>query len=246
MPNPNNANRRSVNANKTVVKAMILAAGRGKRLRPITDSIPKPLVPVCGKSLIEYHLEKLAKAGVQEVVINHAWLGQKIEQQLGDGSQWGLNIQYSQEPEGGLETAGGIINALPLLGAKPFIVINGDVYCDFDFEPLVKQAEVMASQAEIQAHLLMVPKAAHTPKGDFGLDENTKVLSEGPFTFAGLSILDPALFAGMKVDFIGLAPILRDAMQKGLVTGRVEKGLWSDVGTLERLQQTEELIKSAP
>ncbi|WP_304412647.1 N-acetylmuramate alpha-1-phosphate uridylyltransferase MurU [Thiomicrorhabdus sp. Milos-T2] len=238
----------SQTSNKTSsIKAMILAAGRGKRLRPITDTTPKPLVPVCGKPLIEYHIEKLAKAGVNEIIINHAWLGEKIEAQLGDGARWNVKIYYSAEPEGGLETAGGIINALPLLGDKPFLVINGDVYCEMEFDSLVNKAKSLAEMngqisTENMGHLVLVPNPAHNLKGDFGLDAQNKVEAQGDYTFAGISILRPELFNGMEVDFVPLAPILRQAMQNKKISGQLEYGLWSDVGTLERLQETERLI----
>lgn len=223
------------------VKAMILAAGRGNRLRPLTDSLPKPLVKVCGKSLIEYHIEKLAAVGVTDIIINHAWLGEKIEATLGCGQRWGVTIHYSPEPEGGLETAGGIINALPLLGHAPFIVINGDVYCDFDFEPLIKQAQQMLGRSDTQAHLMLVPSPEHNAQGDFGLT-NTRVTDAGHYTFAGLSVLSPALFTDLDVGFIKLAPILRQAMQRQTVTGTVFEGFWSDVGTLERLALTQQAV----
>ena len=230
------------------IKAMILAAGRGNRLRPLTDTTPKPLVPLCGKPLIEYHIEKLAQLGVEEIVINHAWLGDKIERTLGDGSRWNVKITYSAEPEGGLETAGGIINALPLLGGAPFLLINGDVYCEQNFAVLLDQAKQI--QAEWQTgntqarlgHLLLVPSPEHNHKGDFGLSSNQQVLEEGEYTFAGLSVLSPVLFKGMQVDFIRLAPILRQAMQEGRISGELEQGLWSDIGTIERLQATELLV----
>ncbi len=246
------------------VKAMILAAGRGKRLRPITDHTPKPLVKLNGKPLIEYHLEKLRDAGVQEVVINHAWLGEKIEQTLGDGSRWHLKIHYSAEPEGGLETAGGIINALPLLGEEPFVLVNGDVYCEMDFTKLVTKARQIQQQHQSQlagltelaeltdgklvaslGHLILVPSPAHNAKGDFGLTAKGLVESQGDYTFAGLSVLHPKMFAGMQVDFIPLAPLLRENMNAGLLSGEVEEGIWSDVGTLERLEQTEALIQTS-
>lgn len=233
---------------------MILAAGRGKRLRPITDSIPKPLVEVAGKPLIEYHLEKLAQAGVQDVIINHAWLGDKIENSLGNGSRWGIKIHYSAEPEGGLETAGGIIKALPLIGDEPFLVINGDIFCDMNFNSLIQQARSM-SQAQKSAlqstkpyqgklgHVVLVPSPEHNQSGDFGLKETGMVEEKGGLTFSGLSVLSPILFNHLEVGFIPLAPILRDAMRKNLVSGQLEEGLWSDVGTLERLQQTEAKLK---
>jgi len=223
---------------------MILAAGRGNRLRPITDTTPKPLVPICGKPLIEYHIEKLAKAGVTEIVINHAWLGSKIEQTLGEGSRWDITIHYSAEPEGGLETAGGIINALPLLGDNPFLVINGDVFCELSFTELAAKAEQMSDDITEHSlgHLILVPSPEHNTKGDFGLDSKGTVQQEGEYTFSGLSVLHPKLFLGMDVGFIRLAPILRQAMQNGMITGEIESGLWSDIGTIERLQQTEALL----
>ncbi|WP_243750544.1 N-acetylmuramate alpha-1-phosphate uridylyltransferase MurU [Thiomicrorhabdus marina] len=223
-----------------IPRAMILAAGRGKRLRPMTDTIPKPLVPLCQKPLIEYHLEKLAQAGVQEVVINHAWLGEQIEQTLGDGSRFGLQISYSPEPEGGLETAGGIINALPKLGTEPFLLVNGDVHCDIDFVEMVERAKQVREQ-DLLGHLTLVPSPAFNAKGDFGL-QNQRVTEQGEFTFAGISVLKPQMFADMEVDFIPLAPILRNAMQQKLLSGAVYQGFWSDIGTLERLQEAEALI----
>ena len=227
-----------------MVTAMILAAGRGKRLRPITDSIPKPLVELCGKPLIEYHIEKLAHAGVQKIVINHAWLGHKLEQTLGDGSRWNIQIIYSPEPEGGLETAGGIINALPFLGQQPFLVVNGDVYCEMDYTGLVKQAQKIQLQpnASQLGHLVLVPSPDHNAKGDFGLDEKQNVTPQGQYTFAGLSVLHPNLFANKEVGFIPLAPILREAMQLQKMSGQIETALWSDIGTIERLQATESIV----
>ncbi|WP_228766892.1 N-acetylmuramate alpha-1-phosphate uridylyltransferase MurU [Thiomicrorhabdus heinhorstiae] len=222
------------------IKAMILAAGRGNRLRPLTDTLPKPLVEVCGKPLIVYHLEKLAEAGIREVVINHAWLGDKIESALGDGSRWNLQIHYSPEPEGGLETAGGIIRALPKLGDQPFIVVNGDVFTDFDFHELVRQAQELNDRSELHACLNLVPNPAHNRSGDFGIDEAGKLLQQGDLTFSGLSVLNPQVFAGIEEGFIPLAPILRTSAEQGKVLGRSFNGYWSDVGTFERLQQTEQ------
>jgi len=232
----------SVSQSFKPVKAMILAAGRGNRLRPLTDTIPKPLVPFCGKPLIEYHLEKLAEIGVKEVVINHAWLGHKIETTLGSGERWNLKIHYSAEPEGGLETAGGIINALPLLGDEPFLLINGDVYTDMDFQPLLEQAQMMQGQASSQAFLMLVPSPEHNTKGDFGLIDNALVTEQGEHTFAGISVLSPELFTDRAVDFIPLAPILRETMQRQQATGALFNGFWSDIGTLERLHQTEQQV----
>jgi len=224
------------------VKAMILAAGRGKRLRPLTDTLPKPLIPVCGKPLIEYHIEKLAAIGITDIVINHAWLGHVLEEQLGTGERWGVNIHYSPEPEGGLETAGGIIQALPLLGNSPFLVMNGDVYCGFPFETLLNQAQKMGDSSTCLAHLVLVPSPAHNPTGDFGLTEDKCVIETGHYTFSGLSVLSPALFKDRPVEFLKLAPILREAMQQKQVSGALYTGYWSDVGTFERLEETQRSI----
>ena len=230
------------NEKSAPVKAMILAAGRGNRFRPLTDSVPKPLIEVCGKPLIEYHIEKLAQAGVNEIVINHAWLGHKIEAALGSGERWGVKIHYSAEPPGGLETAGGIIQALPLLGEVPFLVINGDVYSDFAFDYLIEQAITMRSQTEVEAFLMLVPSPGHNTQGDFGLLESQRVTESGCYTFSGMSVLHPKLFSGMEVGFIKLAPLLRQAMQKQQVIGDLFDGFWSDVGTFERLKETEAVV----
>ncbi len=230
----------SVMNEKTVpVKAMILAAGRGNRFRPLTDTIPKPLIEVCGKPLIEYHIEKLAQAGVNDIIINHAWLGHKIEAALGNGKRWGVNIHYSAEPAGGLETAGGIIQALPLLGEAPFLVINGDVYSDFNYDTLIQQATTMRSAPEIEAFLMLVPSPEHNTQGDFGLLDSRQVTEQGYYTFSGMSVLHPKLFLGLEVGFIKLAPLLRRAMLQQHVIGGVFEGFWSDVGTFERLKETE-------
>lgn len=232
----------SDNVRFSPIKAMILAAGRGNRLRPLTDTLPKPLIPVCGKPLIEYHIEKLAAIGVTEIVINHAWLGQTLEQHLGHGERWGVKLYYSPEPEGGLETAGGIINALPLLGESPFLVINGDVYCDFQFEHLLNQAKKMRENSTCLAHLILVPSPEHNQTGDFALTEQQHVIEAGNETFAGLSVLSPKLFKHYDVAFLKLAPILREAMQKKLVSGCLFTGYWSDVGTVKRLAETQKQL----
>jgi MurNAc alpha-1-phosphate uridylyltransferase len=228
---------------KKTIKAMILAAGRGNRLRPLTDTIPKPLISVCGKPLIEYHIEKLAVIGVKDIVINHAWLGEVLEASLGNGERWGVNIDYSPEPEGGLETAGGILHALPLLGEAPFLVLNGDVYCDFSFDSLLQTAQQMqTTDTSRLAHLVLVASPSHNQTGDFGLNERQKVIAQGELTFSGLSVLSPALFRGEKAGVKKLAPILRQAMEKQRVTGEIYQGIWSDVGTAERLAETHEIL----
>jgi N-acetyl-alpha-D-muramate 1-phosphate uridylyltransferase len=211
------------------MKAMILAAGRGERMRPLTDHIPKPLLKVGGKSLIVWHLERLAKAGFKEVVINHAHLGEQIEQALGDGSVWGLNVQYSPETSA-LETAGGIANALPLLGDAPFLVVNGDVFTEIDFGALQLVSPNLA-------HLVMVDNPPQHPDGDFVVDSG-KVTNQGnhKLTFSGIGIYHPALFVDVeRGQAAKLAPLLRSAMIKGLVTGEHYQGIWHDIGTPERL-----------
>lgn len=216
------------------MKAMILAAGRGERLRPLTDTCPKPLIPLNGNPLIVYHLEKLAEAGVKDVVINHAWLGEQFEKTLGRGEAFGLNIDYSAEPDGGLETAGGIIKALPLLGSDPFILINGDVFSHYDFGQLSAKLK-----SNFLAHLVLVPTPEFKPKGDFGLQPPGLVVSHGEWTFSGISIIDPKLLGHYPVERLALAPILREAMDRQQVSGETYNGLWSDIGTRERLIATE-------
>jgi len=219
------------------MKAMILAAGKGERMRPLTLHTPKPLVPVAGQPLIEYHLRALAAAGVSEVVINHAWLGQQIEDHLGDGSRFGLSIRYSAEGEP-LETGGGIFKALPMLGEAPFLLVNGDVWSDYDFRQLNKPLEGLA-------HLVLVDNPGHHGRGDFRLQGAQVVDGDdapGTLTFSGISVLDPALFASCQPGAFKLAPLLRQAMAQGKVTGERHGGLWVDVGTLERLAEVERLI----
>ena len=216
------------------MKAMILAAGRGERMRPLTDTIPKPLVTVNGKPLIAYHIERLVAAGIVDIVINHAHLGEKIEASLGDGSQWGANIIYSPEPEGGLETAGGILHALPLLGDQPFIVVNGDVWTDYDFSLL---ASVVLNKC--LAHVVLVDNPAHHPAGDFYLSAQAKVEDKGDgnaFTFSGISVLHPYLFNGVSAGRSKLAPLFRAAMQQQKISGEYYAGDWQDIGTLARLE----------
>lgn len=222
------------------MKAMILAAGKGERMRPLTLHTPKPLIPVAGVPLIEYHLRALAAAGFSEVVINHAWLGQQIEDHLGDGAQFGLHIVYSPEGEP-LETGGGIFRALPLLGREPFLVVNGDVWTDYSFHALPKQLNGLA-------HLVMIDNPAHHPAGDFILNDGQ--LSDGrpgaqTLTYSGIAILAPAIFANSQPGPFKLAPLLRDAMAAGQVSGEHFTGHWVDVGTLERLAEVEQLLAVA-
>jgi len=220
------------------MKAMILAAGKGERMRPLTLHTPKPLLPVAGQPLIEYHLRALAAAGFTEVVINHAWLGQKIEDHLGDGSRFGLSIRYSPEGEP-LETGGGIFKALPLLGDAPFLLINGDVWTDYDFTRLRAPLQALA-------HLVLVDNPGHHGRGDFRLEGEQVVDGDdapGTLTFSGVSVLHPALFEGCQAGAFKLAPLLRQAMTAGQVSGEHYRGLWVDVGTEERLAEAEQLIE---
>ena len=221
------------------MKAFILAAGRGERMRPLTDRTPKPLLPVGGKPLVAWHLERLAAAGFTEVVINHAHLGEKIEAALGDGSQWGLKIRYSPEPPGALETAGGIANALPLLGDQPFLLVNGDVYCDINFGHF--------SGSTVSAHLVMVANPAHNAAGDFSLDGERIILasSEETLTYAGIAIFSPSFFADVpRGSVMKLYPLLAAAIAAGTLTGERFTGRWVDVGTPQRLAQLDaELTK---
>ena len=221
---------------------MILAAGRGERMRPLTDHTPKPLLSVGGKPLIMWHIEHLREAGFSEIVINHAHLGQMIEDTLGDGSAFGVRIRYS--PEGSaLETAGGIARALPLLGDAPFLVVNGDVFCDADFAGLRRAAEELNPVR--CAHLLLVANPEHNPGGDFGLTPDGLVHEgEGErLTFSGLGAYHPALFAGLSPNAPAkLAPLLRAAMARNRVSGARLLGRWVDVGTPERLAWIDQLV----
>ncbi len=217
------------------MKAMILAAGRGKRMRPLSDHVPKPLLKVGGRCLIEYHLIALASAGIRDIVINHAWLGEQIERVLGDGSCWGVKIQYSAEGEG-LETGGGILNALPLLGEQPFLVVNGDVWCNYPFHQLPAEPAGLA-------HLVLVESPPHHPEGDFVLQENRVCLEGGPrLTYSGIGVYHPALFADCAPGAFPLAPLLRRAITAGMITGEQYHGRWVDVGTPERLQMLDDEI----
>lgn len=218
------------------MKAMILAAGRGQRMMPLTANTPKPLLRVHDKPLIVWHIERLAKAGFKDIVINHAYLGQQIEQTLGSGEQWGVKIQYSPEQHA-LETAGGIANALPLLGDAPFLVVNGDVFSDIDYTQTLG--------ADALAHLVMVDNPMQHPNGDFVLQEGKIVADGSPkLTFSGVGIYSPHLFDRVTHgETAKLAPLLKAAMADGLVTGEHFKGVWHDVGTPERLAQIDKWIK---
>ncbi|MGR9086485.1 MAG: N-acetylmuramate alpha-1-phosphate uridylyltransferase MurU [Gammaproteobacteria bacterium] len=214
------------------MKAMILAAGRGERMRPLTDHTPKPLLAVAGKPLIERTISQLVAAGFADIVINHAHLGQQIEEALGDGSRLGARLQYSPEGDQALETAGGIINALPLLGDGVFLVVNGDIATDFPY------AELRAKNVDL-AHLILVENPGHHASGDFGLDGGGRVFENGEqlFTFSGIGLYRPDLFRGLPGGIRKLGPLLREAIARGKVSGQMYSGFWMDIGTAERLQQ---------
>lgn len=226
------------------MKAMILAAGRGERLRPLTDSTPKPLIQAGPKRLIEYLIDNLVAAGFDELVINYAHLGEQFPQTLGDGSRYGARIQYSPEMQGGLETAGGIINALPLLDDEPFVVVNGDIWTDFDFAAL----NDVQLRADTLCHLVLVDNPPHNTNGDFGLDQAGRLTAaaDEKWTFSGIGLYRPAMFAGLSNDKRALKPLFDKAIANNKVSGQLYHGDWSDIGTVERLKDLEQqLIKSA-
>ncbi len=214
---------------------MILAAGRGERMRPLTDSLPKPLLEVNEKPLIVYHVEKLAEAEFEEIIINIAHLGYKIPQTLGDGSAWNVKITYSDEQESGaLESAGGIIKALPLLGDGTFFLVNGDVFCDYEFNSKFDLKDSLA-------HLVLVKNPDHNQNGDFGLNEAC-VLNDDKvkYTFSGMGYYSPKLFKGLKAEKLALAPILRENIANKKISGELYEGEWRDIGTPQRLKEINE------
>lgn len=235
------------------MKAMILAAGRGERMRPLTDHIPKPLLKVGGKPLIAWHLERLAKAGFKEVVINHAYLGEQIEAALGNGSQWALHIQYSPEKIA-LETAGGIANALHLLGDAPFLVVNGDTFTELDFAQLKRSYQLSLKQRLLKqrslkqlAHLVLVDNPPQHPQGDFAIEAGM-LKNEGAhkLTFSGVGIYHPDLFTNIvRGEPAKLAPLLRSAIAESKATAEHYQGVWHDIGTPERLTQLDVELKKA-
>jgi MurNAc alpha-1-phosphate uridylyltransferase len=222
------------------MRAMILAAGLGTRMRPLTLTTPKPLLPVAGKPLIEYHIERLVAAGVTEIVINHAWLGEQLESCIGDGQRFGSVVHWSAETEP-LETGGGIFKALPLLseGGEPFLLINGDLFTNYPLAQLVNQT----LESQNLAHLVMVTNPEHNPDGDFQLQlGRVKEQGDAKLTFSGLSLISPQLFDGCSAGKFPLAPLLRKAMQTGQISGEHFLGYWRDIGTPERLQDVSEDI----
>lgn len=214
------------------MKAMILAAGRGERMRPLTDRIPKPLLEVAGKPLVEYHIEALRDAGFVEIVINHAWLGEQIVQRLGNGERLGVEIAWSPEPEGALETGGGIHHALPLLGDEAFLVVNSDIWTDYPYATLHRSLPRLA-------HLVLIDNPAHHPQGDFGLEQGIVTGTDGDnrLTFSGIGLYRPELFREQSAGAFPLAPLLREAIRRGEVTGEHYRGEWTDVGTPQRLAE---------
>lgn len=227
------------------MKAMILAAGRGERMRPLTDHCPKPLLLAGGKPLLQWHIEALAKAGITDIVINHAHLGQQIESHFGDGSAFEVQLNYSAEPEA-LETAGGIRKALHALGPDPFLVINGDVACEW---PVAKALKIAGEWQQGQlAHLVMVPNPPHNPQGDFallGCEVKPPQLDETALTFSGIGVYHPNLFDAVNVGEVAkLAPLLRHAMAAGKVLGELFCGFWMDIGTPERLEELKQRLNS--
>ena len=219
---------------------MILAAGRGKRMRPLTDNTPKPLLQVGGRPLIEYHLVALSAAGINRIIINHAHLGEQIENALGDGNRWGVNIIYSPEPEGALETGGGIFRALPLIDTETFIVVNGDIWSEYDFSQLNCPATSLA-------HLVLVDNPPHNPTGDFSMiDGRAADAGSQRLTFSGIGAYRAGLFASCSSGSFSLTPLLRMAMEENRVTAEHYCGHWTDVGTPERLSILDRKLNLKP
>ncbi|AOE49120.1 N-acetylmuramate alpha-1-phosphate uridylyltransferase MurU [Kangiella sediminilitoris] len=217
------------------MKAMILAAGRGERMRPLTDRHPKPLLKVDGRALIEWHIEALKEAGINEILINTSWLGDQIPEYLGDGGYWGVNLTFSHEPNA-LETAGGIRKALDFFDDEPFIVVSGDVWSEYNYEQLL-------SQPTKSAHIVLAPNPEHHPEGDFQLRDDNLVIAEGDdkYTFSGIGVYHPKVFADVPLgEPYPLAPLLRELMVEAEVTGELMEGRWHDVGTPERLKKLNE------
>jgi MurNAc alpha-1-phosphate uridylyltransferase len=223
------------------MRALILAAGRGERMRPLTNELPKPLLPAGGQPLIDYHVQALARGGIGEIVVNLSWQGEKLRNYLGDGTRYGVTFAFSDEGPEPLETGGGIHHALRLLGPGAFWVVNGDIACDYSFAPRTLEPGTLA-------HLVLVPNPPHNPRGDFRLSggriDAGPSSGSDPRTFAGISILDPLLFASSRPGRFPLAPLLKAAAERGAVTGEHHAGWWTDVGTPERLRALDELLKA--
>jgi MurNAc alpha-1-phosphate uridylyltransferase len=220
------------------MRAMLLAAGRGERMRPITDSTPKPLVRVGDRPLIAWHLAALARAGIREVVINLSWLGHQVRTTLGDGRDYGVSITYSDEGPVPLETGGGIFRAVPLLGPGPFLVVNADIWTDIDFA-------AVALEEHAHARLLLIPNPPHHPRGDFGLEGDLVVTRDTDrYTYSGVGVYRPEFFGGCTPGRFPLLPLLNRAIAAGLVRGQVHRGEWCDVGTVERLASLDARVRA--
>lgn len=229
------------------MKAILLAAGRGERMRPLTDVTPKPLLDAGGRSLIEWQIRRLAAAGIREIAVNVSHLGGQIVTALGEGHAFGVRIRYSDEPTA-LETAGGIALALPLLGEHCFVATNADIYCDFDYSRLVDVARAMASESgpTTAAHLVLVPNPDHHPQGDFVLGPAGRLVDgDGErLTFSGIGVYRPEFFASIVPgERRALGPMLHAAVARGEITGEMHRGLWMDIGTPERLEQLRALVR---
>lgn len=220
------------------MKAMILAAGRGERMRPLTDSVPKPLLMVKDKPLIVYHIEKLKEIGVTDIVINHAWLGSVIEETLGDGHTFGVNIQYSPEQAGGLETAGGIRHAIDKLGIDPFIVVNGDIYSEFDYKRFLD-----IELADAKGYLFLVENPPHNLKGDFSL-KNGMIAMEPQYTFSGMAIYSPKAYDNIPDERMKLKPCFEKWISESKLRGELITDYWCDVGTPERLKDLDNRLRN--
>lgn len=219
--------------------AVILAAGRGERLRPLTDRIPKSMCCVLGKPLIEHHIIHLKRAGIERIIINHAYLGSIIKHHLGDGARWGVDLVYSAEPPGALETGGALYNVMPLIGTDPFITVNADIFTHFDFKALPSTPEALV-------HLVLVPKnAALKHHGDFGLDEQQRLTNENKnYTFSGIACYTPDIFEALKPGRYSVAPLMRHYASLKQATGQVYSGTWFDIGSMERLHAANQALES--
>jgi MurNAc alpha-1-phosphate uridylyltransferase len=222
------------------MKTIILAAGRGERMQPLTNTTPKPLLKAGGKRLIEHTIEALVDAGFNDIVINYAHLGEQFPSALGDGSRYNAAIQYSNELAGRLETAGGIANALPLLGDEPFLVVNGDIWTDYPFH----QLQAISLNSNLLCHLVLVNNPEHNPTGDFALNSGLLMASgEQKFTYSGVGVYHPVLFVGLKPEPKPLKPLLMKAIEAQQASGEIYTGQWSDIGTVERLEALDQQLK---
>jgi MurNAc alpha-1-phosphate uridylyltransferase len=215
------------------MRAMILAAGRGERMRPLTDTMPKPLLQVGGKPLIEYHIDALARAGVQDIVINLAWKGSMLRDALGDGARFGIKLHYSDEGDSALETGGGIVRALPLLGEAPFIVVSGDIWCPYPFASLPARL----NERDV-AHFVLVPNPSFHANGDFGLQTDRVInAADERYTYANIGIFRPAFFEGCRAERFPLVPIMLRRIDEARVSGELYEGRWRNIGTPAQLAE---------